>query len=72
MNIRTRRAAAVGALVAGGLLVTAGSAAAHVTAQPGTAQQGSFTKLIDWEPAEVLLDEHVREGGAPRPKPSRY
>jgi acetophenone carboxylase len=38
----------------------------------GTWPQGSFTKLVDWEPTEELLDEHVREGGAPRPRPSRY
>jgi acetophenone carboxylase len=38
----------------------------------GSWPQGSFTKLVDWEPAEELLDEHVREGGAPRPRPSRY
>jgi hypothetical protein len=38
----------------------------------GAWPQGSFTKLVDWEPTEELLDEHVREGGAPRPRPSRY
>ena len=30
------------------------------------------TSLTGWEPTDVLLDEHVREGGAPRENPSRY
>jgi acetophenone carboxylase len=30
------------------------------------------TPLRDWEPQDVLLDEHVREGGAPRSRVSRY
>lgn len=30
------------------------------------------TPLVDWEPRDELLDEHVREGGDPRPRPSRY
>ncbi|MDA8267055.1 MAG: hydantoinase B/oxoprolinase family protein [Actinomycetota bacterium] len=33
---------------------------------------GMSTPLTDWEPSAELLDEHVREGGEPRPKPSRY
>jgi hypothetical protein len=33
---------------------------------------GMSTPLTDWEPSAELLDEHVREGGAPRSKPSRY
>jgi hypothetical protein len=28
--------------------------------------------MVDWEPKEELLDEHVREGGEPRPMRSRY
>ncbi|MFQ5517003.1 MAG: hydantoinase B/oxoprolinase family protein [Acidimicrobiia bacterium] len=30
------------------------------------------TPLVDWDPPDVLLDEHVREGGKPRSKPRRY
>jgi acetophenone carboxylase len=30
------------------------------------------TPLVDWEPTEELLDPHVREGGAPRERASRY
>jgi len=33
---------------------------------------GMSTPLTGWEPTAELLDEHVREGGAPRAKPSRY
>lgn len=29
-------------------------------------------ELVDWEPTEELLDEYVREGGAPRQRASRY
>lgn len=38
----------------------------------GAWPHGMDTELLDWEPTDVLLDEHVREGGAPRPRPSRY
>ena len=34
--------------------------------------QRMSTPLVDWEPAEVLLDAHVREGGTPRERASRY
>jgi acetone carboxylase, alpha subunit len=30
------------------------------------------TPLLDWEPTDELLDEHVRELGEPRPTTSRY
>ena len=30
------------------------------------------TGLVDWEPTDVLLDEHVREGGHPRPRERRF
>lgn len=30
------------------------------------------TGLVDWEPTDVLLDEHVREGGKPRLKARRF
>jgi acetophenone carboxylase len=33
---------------------------------------GMSTPLTGWEPTADLLDEHVREGGSPRPKQSRY
>lgn len=33
---------------------------------------GMSTPLVDWEPTDVALDEHVREGGEPRPRTSRY
>ena len=33
---------------------------------------GMSTRLVDAEPTKVLADEHVREFGAPRERPSRY
>jgi hypothetical protein len=33
---------------------------------------GMSTPLQDWEPQDQLLDEHVRELGEPRERPSRY
>lgn len=40
-----RRAAAIGALVALAVMTLGGTAWAHVTANPGTAQQGGYTKI---------------------------
>ena len=40
-----RRMIAVGALCALALVILIGTASAHVTANPGTAQQGEFTKI---------------------------
>jgi uncharacterized protein YcnI len=42
----------VGALVVGAGLLLAGTASAHVTVQPGTAEQGGFTKLAFRAPNE--------------------
>ncbi|HLN06196.1 MAG TPA: hypothetical protein VK217_07960, partial [Acidimicrobiales bacterium] len=44
----------------------------HVMAMYGEWPTGMSTPLTGWEPTAELLDEHVREGGAPRAKPSRY
>jgi acetophenone carboxylase len=44
----------------------------RVTQMYGEWPHGMSTPLIDWEPTAELLDEHVREGGAPRAKPRRY
>ncbi|MDA8280133.1 MAG: hypothetical protein M0Z63_06885, partial [Actinomycetota bacterium] len=44
----------------------------RVTQMYGEWPHGMSTPLTDWEPIAELLDEHVREGGAPRAKPRRY
>lgn len=48
----SRRVAAVGALVAAALVGLAGTAFAHVTVQPGTAEQGGFAKVAFRTPNE--------------------
>ena len=40
-----KRLGVLGSIVVGGLLAVTGSAYAHVTAQPSTATQGSYTKV---------------------------
>jgi uncharacterized protein YcnI/predicted anti-sigma-YlaC factor YlaD len=47
-----KRLGVLGTIVVGGLLATTGSAAAHVTAQPNTATQGSYTKIAFRVPNE--------------------
>ncbi|MFI9385031.1 DUF1775 domain-containing protein [Kutzneria sp. NPDC052558] len=47
-----KRLGALGSIVVGGLLAVTGSAYAHVTAQPSTAEQGSYTKIAFRVPNE--------------------
>jgi uncharacterized protein YcnI/predicted anti-sigma-YlaC factor YlaD len=47
-----KRLGVLGTIVVGGLLAATGSAAAHVTAQPNTATQGSYTKIAFRVPNE--------------------
>ena len=47
-----KRLGVLGTIVVGGLLAVTGSAAAHVTAQPNTATQGSYTKIAFRVPDE--------------------
>jgi uncharacterized protein YcnI/predicted anti-sigma-YlaC factor YlaD len=47
-----KRLGVLGTIVVGGLLAATGSAAAHVTAQPNTATQGSYTKIAFRVPDE--------------------
>ncbi|QUQ63177.1 DUF1775 domain-containing protein [Kutzneria sp. CA-103260] len=47
-----KRLGVLGSIVVGGLLAVTGSAYAHVTAQPGTATQGSYTKIAFRVPNE--------------------
>lgn len=49
---RLVRLGAVGAVVVGGLLVATGTASAHVTAQPGSAAQGSRAEIAFHVPDE--------------------
>jgi uncharacterized protein YcnI len=49
---RVRRTAAVAALAAAGLLLLAGPASAHVTVQPGSAVQGSYSEVAIHVPNE--------------------
>ena len=44
----------------------------NVMAMYGEWPYGMSTPLTGWEPTADLLDEHVREGGSPRTKQSRY
>jgi acetophenone carboxylase len=44
----------------------------NVMAMYGEWPYGMSTPLTGWEPTADLLDEHVREGGSPRPKQSRF
>ena len=44
----------------------------HVMTMYGEWPNGLETPLVGWEPAEELLDEHVRELGAPRAETARY
>jgi uncharacterized protein YcnI/predicted anti-sigma-YlaC factor YlaD len=47
-----KRLGVLGSIVLGGLLAVTGSAYAHVTAQPGTATQGGYTKIAFRVPNE--------------------
>lgn len=44
----------------------------HLLTMYGEWPSRMSTPLFDYEPTHELLDEHVREYGPPRPKPSRY